>query len=63
MEGLIATGYYVAGFAGRSGGCQNGVFFSLISACMCRKRHIPGRAAHCSRSGYKIKLTFTGGFK
>ncbi|AST69702.1 hypothetical protein BFG07_14075 [Kosakonia cowanii] len=49
MAGLIATGYYVAGFAGRSGGCQNGVFFSLISAGMCL-RHIQGRAVHCSRS-------------
>jgi len=35
MRGLIATGYYVAGFAGRSGGCRNGVIFSLISAGMC----------------------------
>jgi hypothetical protein len=43
MGGLIATGYYVAGFAGRSGGISKGIIFSLISAGMCL-RHIQGRA-------------------
>ena len=58
---MIATGYYVAGFAGRSGGCQNGIFFSLISAGMCL-RHIQGRAAHCSRSfGARLGCSFKAG--
>jgi len=45
MRRVIATGYYVAGFAGRSGGDKNGVAFSLISAGMCLAAHSRLRCA------------------
>jgi len=46
-EGLPATGYHVAGLAGRSGRCNRSAIFSLFSAGVCL-RQIQGQTAHCS---------------